>query len=330
MTRRRSIPWIHRWSRPIIGAIAILGALVTGYLTWEKLSGGKAVCLAGSTGCDLVLSSQYATVFGQPLALFGFLAYISMAVFALAPLAVRSDEQIVLRKNLENWTWLLLLAGATAMAVFSGYLMYLLFFKIQAVCPYCIGSAVFSLSLLLLTVFGRYWEDIGQLFFISIVVGMITLIATVGIYARPSAGPTPDSSPGPIGKCTPLPEVVGQPQPPYGWAITTTSGADEIALAKHLKQTGAKIYAAWWCPHCYEQKEMFGKEAFKENNYVECAPQGINPQPELCSKVGIKGFPTWEVKGKLTEGGVEKLEKLADLSGYQGSRNFKYCAPGQR
>ncbi|MBW4619844.1 MAG: vitamin K epoxide reductase family protein [Cyanosarcina radialis HA8281-LM2] len=325
MTRRRSTPWIHRWSRIIIGAIAICGALVTGYLTWQKLSGGKAVCLAGSTGCDLVLGSQYATVFGQPLALFGFLAYVSMAVFALAPLAVRSDEQIVLRKNLENWTWLLLLAGGTAMAVFSGYLMYLLLFYFKTPCPYCIASAVFSLSLLVLAVIGRYWEDVGQLFFISIVVGMLTLIATVGIYAKPTAE-TPSAS-----GCTPLPELTieqrQKPQPPAGWPVTTTSGADEIALAKHLKQTGAKMYGAWWCPHCYEQKEMFGKEAYKEFNYIECAPQGTNPQPELCSKVGIKGFPTWEVKGKLVEGGTQKLQKLAELSGYQGSTNFKYCGP---
>jgi hypothetical protein len=184
------------------------------------------------------------------------------------------------------------------------------------------------LSLLILAVVGRYWEDVGQLFFISIVVGMVTLIATVGIYAKPSGVPVTNGSPGTEAKCTPLPELVGQPQPPSGWEITTTSGADEIALAQHLKNIGAKKYGAWWCPHCYEQKEMFGKEAFKEINYVECAPQGTNPQPELCSKVGIKGFPTWEVKGKLTAGGVEKLQQLADLSGYQGSRNFKYCGPG--
>src|SRR4028119_1082341 len=85
--RRQSTPWIHRWSRPLIGAIAVLGALVTAYLTAVKLSGNSAAC--PTSGCEQVLSSPYATVFGLPLALFGCLAYTSMAIFALAPLAVK-------------------------------------------------------------------------------------------------------------------------------------------------------------------------------------------------------------------------------------------------
>jgi uncharacterized membrane protein len=47
MIRRRSTPWIHYWSRPLIGAIATLGILNTGYLTYEKLTGGTPICNAG-------------------------------------------------------------------------------------------------------------------------------------------------------------------------------------------------------------------------------------------------------------------------------------------
>jgi uncharacterized membrane protein len=131
MSRRRSIPWIHRWSRPLIAAIAGCGALTTAYLTVVKLTQNSAACPTES--CDLVLASDYATIFGQPLALFGFLAYTSMVIFALAPLAVNSGSKSVfsdsvsarkqqhkeLRSNLENWTWLLLLAGAIAMSVLA-------------------------------------------------------------------------------------------------------------------------------------------------------------------------------------------------------------------
>ena len=76
MSRRNSIPWIHRRSRPIMAGIATVGAAVTAYLTAVKLTQGSAVC--PTSGCDIVLSSPYATVFGLPLALFGFLAYASM------------------------------------------------------------------------------------------------------------------------------------------------------------------------------------------------------------------------------------------------------------
>lgn len=324
-SRRRSTPWIHRWSRQIIGAIAILGALLTAYLTVVKLTGGEATCLASAAGaaghsCNDVLSSSYATVFGLPLSLFGCLAYISMAIFALAPLAVNSNDQKDLRSRLEDWTWLLLFAGATAMTVFSLYLMYLLAFQIKAFCLYCFGSAFFSLSLLVLTLIGHSWEELGQVFFTGIVVGMVTLIATLGIYASNSAVSTAEVPPGPI----PKDFVKIEPTPGVGWPIKTTSGAAELALADHLKQVGAKMYGAWWCPHCEEQKLLLGKEAFSRINYVECAnTQDPRQQADVCRQAKIEGYPTWEINGKL-EPNVKTPQKLADLTGYQGPRNFKY------
>lgn len=326
-TRRRSLPWIYRWSRPIIGAIAIAGAILTAYLTIIKLAGGEVACSANAgelaVDCKGVLDSVYAYPLGRsgpPLSLFGCLAYISMAGFALSPLLLERKEDYKSNTQLQEWTWLLLLAGSTAMAVFSGYLMYVLAFQLQTICYYCIGSALFSLTLLILTIVGREWEDIGQIFFTSVIVATLTLVATLAVYAN--VNPTVSAS----GRIV-IPEPKTAPKAPDGWAITTTSTEAEIALAKHLTKIGAKKYGAFWCPHCYEQKQLFGKEAFKEINYIECAVGGKNPQVELCQKAGIKGFPTWEINGKLEEG-IQMLDKLAELSGYQGSTNFKYTLPG--
>lgn len=323
MSRRRSIPWIHRWSRLLIAAIALLGALVTGYLTVVKLTGGAAAC--PTTGCEQVLSSPYATVFGLPLTLFGLLAYISMAAFALAPMAVNPAEKKDLHSKLDNWTWLLLFAGGTAMTIFSGYLLYLLAFEIKAVCLYCLASALFSFSLLVLTLIGRAWEDIGQIFFTGIVVGMVALIGTLGVYASTKSSLAtnpiaPNQDPGAILN------PVGSPQPGIGWEVTTKSGPAEIALARHLNQIGAKMYSAYWCPHCYQQKQLFGKEGLNELGLVECAADGKNAQPDACVSAGIKSYPTWQIKGQPVAG-VQSLEKLADLSGYQGPRNFNYSWP---
>ncbi|WP_026082462.1 vitamin K epoxide reductase family protein [Mastigocladopsis repens] len=311
MNRRRSTPWIHRWSRILIAAIASVGALTTGYLTVVKFTQGSAACPTNS--CDLVLASDYATVFGLPLALFGFLAYGSMATFALAPLAVDPVQNKDTRTKLENWTWLLLLAGAIAMTVFSGYLMYLLFFKIKSLCIYCLASAIFSTSLLVLTIIGRIWEDIGQIFFTAIVVGMVTLIGTLGVYANVN---NPEAANGPTLRPN------GDPTQGVGWEITTTSGEAEIQLARHLTKIGAKEYIAWWCPHCHEQKQLFGKEAYQEIKKIECDPQGKDAQPDLCKAAGIQGYPTWEINGQLYPN-VQSLEKLAQVSSYQGPRNFK-------
>ncbi|MBW4648025.1 MAG: vitamin K epoxide reductase family protein [Kastovskya adunca ATA6-11-RM4] len=325
MSRRRSVPWIHRWSRPIMGAIATIGALLTAYLTVVKFSGSSAACSAGAAGaasCNDVLASPYANIFGLPLSLFGFLGYASMAAFALAPLLIKSEQNKDLRANLEKWTWLLLFAGATAMTIFSGYLMYLLAFKIQAACLYCIASALFSLSLLVLALIGRSWEDIGQLLFTGLIVAMVTLVGTLAVYA--SVGESVAGG----GSGTPIPLVNTTPQPPNGWEVTTTSGEAELALARHLQESGVKMYGAYWCPHCFEQKQLFGKEAAKIFPYNECAPDGTNPQTEACAQANVKVFPTWDISGEVVTG-TQSLEQLADLSNYQGPRNFKYVLPGR-
>jgi uncharacterized membrane protein len=325
MIRRRSTPWIHKWSRPLIAAIAGFGALTTGYLTIEKLTGGSAACVAqaGVKGCNDVLSSPWATVLGQPLALFGFLAYSSMVIFALAPLVLKSGENNS-SKQLESWTWWLLLVGAIAMSVFSGYLMYLLAFQIKTICLYCIGSALFSLSLLVLTIIGRTWEDVGQILFTAIIVGMVTLIGTLGVYAGVNQTGGTDGTPGQPEKINFVPQA--QPNPEFGWEVTTTSGEAEIALARHLAKIGAKEYSAYWCPHCHEQKLLFGKEAGQiiDNNIkVECGADSPIAKPELCKAAKIEGFPTWIINGK-SYSGVQNLEELAKVSGYTGLSNFKY------
>ena len=327
MIRRRSTPWIHKWSRPLMAAIAGFGALTTGYITIEKLTGGSAACVAqaGAKGCNDVLSSPWATItilnLSAPLALFGLLAYVSMVILAVAPLAWKpSDKNTV--KQLENSTGWLLLVVSVAMSVFSGYLMYLLAFQIQAVCYYCIASAVFSVSLLVLTIIGRPWEDRGQIFFTAIIVAMITLIGTLGVYAGVNSSGTTSGEPQRI-RFTP--QV--NPDPAFGWEITTTSGEAEIELARHLTTIDAKEYVAYWCPHCHEQKQLFGKEAYKileqNNTMVECAPDSPKGQPEVCQAANIKGFPSWIINGEVYSG-VQNLDELARISGYTGPKNFQY------
>jgi hypothetical protein len=39
----------------------------------------------------------------------------------------------------------------------------------------------------------------------------------------------------------------------------------------------------------------------------------------LCEQKGIKGFPTWEINGKMLSG-ERTLDELANESGYTGDR----------
>ena len=126
------------------------------------------------------------------------------------------------------------------MAVFSGYLMYILATELQSVCYYCIGSAAFSLSLMGLSIFGREWDEIGQLFFIPIVVAMITLVGTLGAYAHLNQPPPATTADGRI--VIPSPDT--QPEAPYGWEVNTESGASEIELAKRTDDSRSKVLPA--------------------------------------------------------------------------------------
>ncbi|MGI0489796.1 hypothetical protein ACN4EK_30645 [Pantanalinema rosaneae CENA516] len=103
---------------------------------------------------------------------------------------------------------------------------------------------------------------------------------------------------------------------------TGTDKAAIDALAKHLQQIGAKMYGAYWCPHCQQQKELFGSPTFSRYiNYIECDPRGQNAKPNLCRAAKIGGYPTWEINGKFYPG-TQSLKSLAKWSGYQGSQNF--------
>ncbi|MEA5452300.1 thioredoxin domain-containing protein [Leptolyngbya sp. CCNP1308] len=94
----------------------------------------------------------------------------------------------------------------------------------------------------------------------------------------------------------------------------TNATSYEAQLAQHLADTSGVMYGAYWCPHCADQKAMFG-EAVEQVPYVECAADGDNPQPELCEQKGIQGYPTWEIEGQLYPG-VKSLDDLATLSGF--------------
>ena len=99
--------------------------------------------------------------------------------------------------------------------------------------------------------------------------------------------------------------------------VTSASSTGAIGLASHLRKNGAKLYTAYWCPHCHTQKQRFGKEAVKQLEVIECDRGGVKPQTQLCQTKRVRGYPSWEINGKIYAGS-RSLETLAELSGYRG------------
>jgi hypothetical protein len=85
-------------------------------------------------------------------------------------------------------------------------------------------------------------------------------------------------------------------------------------FAKCLAASQAKMYGAYWCPHCAEQKEEFGK-SFQYVNYVECAIKGSREMTAACKAAGVQHYPTWQFgAGPLVEGKFP-LQELSDKTG---------------
>lgn len=86
------------------------------------------------------------------------------------------------------------------------------------------------------------------------------------------------------------------------------------AVAEALTASGAKFYGASWCPHCMDQKKMFGA-AGRFLPYVECAPNGPRaPQATECVAQQIKGYPTWVINGNRYQR-MLSVRQLAAMSG---------------
>lgn len=89
------------------------------------------------------------------------------------------------------------------------------------------------------------------------------------------------------------------------------------ALAQCLTEKGAKFYGASWCPHCAEQKRMFGK-SMRYVDYVECAvPGNQRGQSKACEDAKIESYPTWEFADGSRLTGTKRPDELAQKTGCQ-------------
>jgi hypothetical protein len=86
------------------------------------------------------------------------------------------------------------------------------------------------------------------------------------------------------------------------------------AFAKCLATKQAKMYGAYWCPHCADQKEMF-ESSFQYVSYVECGVPGSRDEAQVCKDAGIKHFPTWEFFGGERQEGTLALQALSNKTG---------------
>jgi len=85
-------------------------------------------------------------------------------------------------------------------------------------------------------------------------------------------------------------------------------------FARCLATKQVRMYGLFSCPHCADQKAMFGK-AFQYVPYVECEIRGTHGLAPACKAAGAKLFPSWQFGTDPPIPGVFPLEELSDKTG---------------
>jgi uncharacterized membrane protein len=142
--------------RKIIIGLAILGLLVSIYMTIYKVTNNEAMCI-GSGGCSVVNASRYSEVNGIPVALIGVGGYA--AILALLFLEQRPGF------FQDNGT--MMLFGISLVGfLFTLYLIVVEVFFIKAYCPFCLTSQgvmtiIFILSVARVVKQPQFQEDLN-------------------------------------------------------------------------------------------------------------------------------------------------------------------------
>jgi uncharacterized membrane protein len=127
----------------IIAALALAGVGLATYLAMYKL-GFIGTLACGSGGCETVQLSRWATFLGVPVAIWGVGFYV--ALFALALLGT-TDRFVD-----EAWVSHALLAMTGWGVIFSTWLTYLELYVINAICVFCVVSAILVTVIFLVAV----------------------------------------------------------------------------------------------------------------------------------------------------------------------------------
>ena len=123
--------------RRATAALSLVGIAVAGYLTWIHYAGLDPVCVGGGGGCERVQTSPWAELAGVPVALLGLLAYAT--ILASLALPEQTGRSVAAFVSLVGFG-------------FSAWLTYVELVEIDAVCQWCVVSAVLMTALAVVSV----------------------------------------------------------------------------------------------------------------------------------------------------------------------------------
>ena len=120
--------------RILAGVVGLVGLVIATYIMIEQVQDKVPICGRGG-GCETVLNSKYAELFGLPLYYFGVVGYVSI----LGATLIAGD-----RGRLAAFVLSFFGFGVSA------YLTFLQYVVIDSICVWCRGSAIAMTVLFLL------------------------------------------------------------------------------------------------------------------------------------------------------------------------------------
>ena len=137
LSNRPSAP-IPKWLIWLFALFGFAGFLDATYLAVKHYLGTPVSCSIFA-GCEKVTTSQYATLWGIPVALFGAIYYLFIFVLAVAYFDTKKEG------IMHFAAWLTAIGFAASL-----WFLYLQLFIIKAICFYCVVSIATSTILLIL------------------------------------------------------------------------------------------------------------------------------------------------------------------------------------
>jgi uncharacterized membrane protein len=282
-------------NRKLITGLSAFGTAETGYLTLSKFAQSTVFCSGGdaTASCNSVLATPYSTIpiVNIPLTLVAFVAYAS--VFGLSVLQAGADEDPAASSTntaggLRDPAILFL---STSMATFSVYLMSVLNLVLNQSCAYCYLSAFLSISMALLAWNTNMVTNKTKATVIASSSMLLTGVTSIFLFYLTSVitlTGSAEASTAPAGQMLEAmeKEQAGEDanKPP---TITRHSSEQALKIASRLKNLDAKMYGAFWCSHCYNQKQVLGIEAYSSYEYIECAKDGYKSDYPLCRSKNV-------------------------------------------
>jgi uncharacterized membrane protein len=123
--------------RRLTAVLALAGIGIAGYLTWVHYAELQPFCVGGSGGCERVQASRWAELGGIPVAVLGLAGYLAILASLALPEEIGSSAAAFLS-----------LVGFG----FSAWLTYVEIAEIDAICQWCVASAIVMTALALVSV----------------------------------------------------------------------------------------------------------------------------------------------------------------------------------